>query len=209
MSNSESLYPAIILAGGKASRLGGIDKGLLKLKNNRIIDLVIERLKPQVKEIVINANGQISRFKDLGLEVISDDMPNFPGPLAGVLAGLDWAFKKNYSHIITVAADTPFFPSNLVKCLEKAADGHSGLSLAATQDAKGKRQRHPTFGLWPTHLREDLRNELNKGLRKIVLWTDKHNPGYASFDSEKSEPFFNINTPEDLEAARTRWAHIQ
>ncbi|MDA0362460.1 MAG: molybdenum cofactor guanylyltransferase MobA [Proteobacteria bacterium] len=209
MSNIKLLYPAIILAGGKASRLGGKDKGLLKLKNSRIIDLVIERLKPQVNEIVINANGQINRFKDLGLEVISDDLPDFPGPLAGVLAGLDWAFKKNYSHIITVAADTPFFPLNLVKCLAKAADGHRGLSLASTQDAEGKRQRHPTFGLWPTNLREDLRDELNNGLRKIVLWTDKHNPGYASFDSAKSEPFFNINTPEDLEIARTRWAHIQ
>jgi molybdopterin-guanine dinucleotide biosynthesis protein A len=120
--------------------------------------------------------------------------------LAGVLAGLDWAANLGAPAIITAAADTPFFPPDLAARLVANA-GPSGLCLAASADPAGKLHRQPTFGLWPTALRHDLRDALTGGLRKIVLWTDSHNAGTAEFPSIPFDPFFNINTPEDITEA--------
>jgi molybdopterin-guanine dinucleotide biosynthesis protein A len=190
----------VILAGGRATRMGGLDKGLLPLANRRLIDHVLDRLSPQVGAVALNANGPAARFAGLGLPVLPDSLPDWPGPLAGVLAGLDWAAGRGARAIVTVAADTPFFPRDLVAGLLSHA-GRSGLCLAVSPDRQGMVQRHPTFGLWPVALREDLRAALTGGLRKIVLWTDGHGAGRALFDSVPFDPFFNVNTPEDLRVA--------
>ena len=190
----------VILAGGRATRMGGGDKGLRVVGGKRLLDHVIARLAPQCAGLALNANGDPARFADFGLPVLSDSLPDHPGPLAGVLAGLDWAAGQGADAIVTAAADTPFFPTDLVTGL-RAAAGPSGLCLAGSPDETGRVQRHPTFGLWPVALRDDLRAALIGGLRKIVLWTDGHGAGLARFDSTQFDPFFNVNTPEDIAAA--------
>lgn len=190
----------VILAGGLATRMGGGDKGLRRVGGRRLIDLVVDRLGPQCSDLALNANGDPARFEYLDLPVLADSLPDHPGPLAGVLAGLDWAAQQGADHIVTVAADTPFFPRDLVDHLW-AARGPSGLALAASRDADGKLWRQPTFGIWPVGLRDDLRAALQSGLRKIVMWTDQHQAGMAEFSSDPFDPFFNINTPEDIDAA--------
>ncbi|MGR3313751.1 molybdenum cofactor guanylyltransferase MobA [Roseovarius indicus] len=187
----------VILAGGKATRMGGGDKGLLPLSEGTILDQVIARLSPQVAGMAINANGEAERFAALGLPVLPDSIADYPGPLAGVLAGLDWAAGQGAESVVSVAADTPFFPHDLVSRLQFAAeDMEHPLALAATPDG-----RQPTFGLWPVALRDDLRAALQDGLRKVVMWTDRHDGREALFD-EAGEPFFNVNTPEDLDKAQ-------
>jgi len=177
--------------------MGGGDKGLRVVGGRRLIDLVIARLAPQSEPIALNANGDPARFTDLGLPVVTDSVAGYAGPLAGVLAGMDWAAGLGAEAVISVAADTPFFPDDLAARLIAAA-GPSGLSLAATADADGKVWQQPTFGLWPTALRHDLRAALDGGLRKVVHWTDQHGAGTALFDTRPHDPFFNINTPEDI-----------
>lgn len=180
--------------------MGGGDKGLREVGGKRLLDHVIARLAPQCAPIALNANGDPARFTEFGLPVIADSLADHPGPLAGVLAGLDWAASIGAEAIVTTAADTPFFPRDLVERLIGAA-GSSGLALAASPDATGRLQRHPTFGLWPVGLREDLRSALVGGLRKIVMWTDRHDAGTAVFSSQPFDPFFNVNTPEDIAVA--------
>lgn len=189
----------VILAGGQATRMGGGDKGLRMVAGQRLLDHVLERLAPQVAGMALNANGDPARFAEFGLPVLPDSLPDFPGPLAGVLAGMDWAAAQGAEAVVSVAADTPFFPRDLVARLQAAA-GPSGLALAATREG-GKLWRHPTFGLWPVALRADLRAALEGGLRKVVIWTDKHGAGTAEFDILPFDPFFNINTPQDIETA--------
>jgi molybdopterin-guanine dinucleotide biosynthesis protein A len=180
--------------------MGGGDKGLRALGPARIIDHVIARLGPQCAGLALNANGDAARFAEFGLPVLPDPLEGHPGPLAGVLAGLDWAAAQGADAIVTAAADTPFFPTDLVARLIAQA-GPSGLCLAASPDENGVLRRHPTFGLWPVALRDDLRAALEGGLRKIVLWTDQHGAGTAEFASDAGDPFFNINTPDDIAVA--------
>ncbi|WP_371170381.1 molybdenum cofactor guanylyltransferase MobA [Aliiroseovarius sp. 2305UL8-7] len=194
----------VILAGGKATRMGGGDKGLLPLGGGTLLDQVIDRMSPQVEAIALNANGDASRFASWGLPVLPDSIEGFAGPLAGVLAGLDWAAELGASQVVTAAADTPFFPHDLVARLEKAASAQNvTLALAATRDPDRGAMWQPTFGLWPVDLRDDLRAALSDGLRKVVLWTEKHNAARAVFDPDPFDPFFNVNTPEDLAHARS------
>ncbi len=190
----------VILAGGLATRMGGGDKGRLMLDGQSILDHVINRLGPQVDGLALNANGNSGRFEDLRLPVLCDSIEGYAGPLAGVLAGLDWAVTQGADAIVTAAADTPFFPHDLVAQLQKAGGGQS-LALAATREGD-KIWRQPTFGLWPVALREDLRVALRDGLRKVVLWTDRHNAGTAIFRTDPFDPFFNVNTPADLTEAQ-------
>ena len=189
----------VILAGGQATRMGGGDKGLLRLGKGTVLDQVIARLSPQVADLVLNANGDATRFAHLGFPVIADNIDGFAGPLAGVLAGLDWAATQGADAIVTAAADTPFFPFDLVPRLQMAGEGMTHpLVLAATPDPKRGTARHPTFGLWPVALRDDLRVALQGGLRKVVMWTDQHAGREALFETPGFDPFFNINTPDDL-----------
>jgi molybdopterin-guanine dinucleotide biosynthesis protein A len=189
----------VILAGGQATRMGGGDKGLREIAGRTMLDHVIDRFAPQVDALALNANGDGARFSAYGLPVLPDSVAGYPGPLAGVLAGLDWAAAEGHAQVATVAVDTPFFPTDLVARLSAAAGG--GLALAATEE-DGKLWRHPTFGLWPVSLRDDLRAALAQGLRKIVMWTDRHDAATVIFDSRSRDPFFNVNTPEDLALAQ-------
>ena len=192
----------VILAGGQATRMGGGDKGLLTLGGQTLLARVIDRLEPQVGSVALNANGDAARFADFDLPVLPDSIDGFVGPLAGVLAGLDWAASQGADTIVTAAADTPFFPCDLVPQLLLRAEGMAHpLVLAATPDPKRGTARHPTFGLWPVALRDDLRAALTGGLRKVVLWTDQHDGREALFPDE--DAFFNVNTPEDLARAET------
>lgn len=192
----------VILAGGLASRMGGGDKGLLQLGGQSLLSRVIDRLEPQVAGLALNANGDASRFRNFGLPVLPDSIGGFVGPLAGVLAGLDWAAGQGAESIVTAAADTPFFPPDLVPSLLLAGEGMDApLVLAATPDPKRGQVRHPTFGLWPVSLRDDLQAALNDGLRKVVMWTDRHAGRETVFPVGAVDPFFNVNTPEDLARA--------
>jgi molybdenum cofactor guanylyltransferase len=190
----------VILAGGQATRMGGGDKGLLTLGGRTLLSHVVERLSPQVAELALNANGDAARFDALKLTVLPDSIDGFVGPLAGVLAGMDWAAERGADTIVTAAADTPFFPGDLVPQLLLASEGMTHpLVLAATPDDTRGTARHPTFGLWPVALRDDLRAALNGGLRKVVMWTQQHEGREALFPHEAA--FFNVNTPDDLKTA--------
>jgi molybdopterin-guanine dinucleotide biosynthesis protein A len=190
----------IILAGGLARRMGGGDKALLKANGKPLLGHVVDRLGPQVSEIAINANGDAERFFAFGLPVIPDTVEGFVGPLGGVLAGMRWAAERGHTHIASAAADTPFFPSDLVaKLLE--AKGDQPISMAATDDPERGLSEHPTFALWPVDLADDLEYALTKGnMRKVIVWTSRHGCARAVFD-EEGMPFFNVNTPEDLAEA--------
>lgn len=194
------LIAGVILAGGQARRMGGVDKASCVLSGRRLLDHALARLGAQCEALAVNANGDPARFDLPDLPVIADSVPGFAGPLAGVLAGLDWAADQGAAAIVTVAVDTPFFPTDLVARLQQVA-GPAGLALAASPDESGRLRRHPTFGLWPVGLRADLRAALNDGLRKIVAWTDRHQAGLAEWPSVPFDPFFNVNTPEDIRAA--------
>ena len=185
----------LILMGGRATRMGGGDKGLLPLGRTTILGHVIDRLAPQVDRLALNANGDPTRLAHLGLPVLPDTLGDQPGPLAGTLAGLDWAASVGASHIVTAAADTPFLPCDLVPQL-LLAGGRQGFALAASPSG-----RQPTFGLWPVALREPLRAALHNGLRKIVDFTRAHGAGTAEFPDDAA--FFNVNTPDDLVTARS------
>jgi molybdenum cofactor guanylyltransferase len=199
---SLGVVPAVILAGGQARRMGGGDKCLSDLGGQTLLAHVIVRIAPQVSQLALNANGDPARFSGYGLPVLADSVGGFAGPLAGVLAALDWAAGLGAQTVVTVAADTPFFPSDLVERLHAASDADHPIALAATPDARRGMGRHPTFGLWPVALRDDLRAALAGGVRKVVQWADGHGVALAVFEIDGHDPFFNINTADDLDIAR-------
>ena len=186
----------LVLAGGLARRMGGGDKALIDIGGITILDRVLARLRPQCTSIVLNANGDASRFARFGLPVIADDIPNFAGPLAGILAGLDWAAKnaRGADWVVSVPGDCPFLPRDLVARLHQARlESGSALACARSGD-----WRHPVVALWPVTLRADLRRALvEEDLRKIEIWTARHGVAVAEWTVEPIDPFFNVNTPED------------
>ncbi len=186
----------VILAGGQSTRMGGGDKSLLDLGDKPLLAHVIERLSPQVESLAINANGDPTRFDMFALPVVADSIDGFAGPLAGVLAGLDWAAGKGADYIATAAADTPFFPENLVATMQTKLTPDTPLAMAMTPDPDRKFARHPTFGLWPVILREDLRTALQNDIRKVIQWTEPH--GCAKVMFNEINAFFNVNTPDDM-----------
>jgi molybdopterin-guanine dinucleotide biosynthesis protein A len=190
----------LVLAGGLARRMGGGDKPLTRIGGATILSRVLERLKPQCSRMVLNANGDPARFAGTGLPVIADDVPDFAGPLAGILAGLDWAaaHAPDVATVVSVPGDCPFLPRDLVARLNEARAA-SGKRLAC---ARSGEWRHPVVGLWPVALRADLRQALTQeDLRKIELWTARHGVALADWPAEPVDPFFNVNTPEDVAAA--------
>jgi molybdenum cofactor guanylyltransferase len=197
----------VVLAGGLARRMGGGDKARLRIGGRAIIERVLARLKPQCAALILNANGDPARFADTGLAVVPDSIPDFAGPLAGILAGLDWAAKEtpDIPDIVTVPGDCPFLPEGLVARLS-AARSREGAPLAC---ARSGEWRHPVVGLWPVALRGDLRHALvAEGLRKIEAWTARHGVAVADWPAAPIDPFFNINTPEDAaEAERIAARH--
>ena len=194
----------VILAGGQAQRMGGIDKGRLNIGDASILEIITNCLSDQLEKIVLNANGDLSRFSDLKIQVIPDTIKGYVGPLAGILSGMRFAEKNGFTSILTVASDTPFFPGDLANKLSNVSLKENALiSIAATKQ-NNKLVRHPTFGLWSVSLADDLEKNINDGLRKIVLWADKHSAKTVLFPSVKYDPFFNINTHSDLEEAQRR-----
>ncbi|NNM72227.1 molybdenum cofactor guanylyltransferase MobA [Enterovirga aerilata] len=190
----------VVLAGGLARRMGGGDKGLSLIEGRTILERLVERLGRQCAGVILNANGDPERFASFGLPVVPDSVPGFAGPLAGVLAGLDWAaaHRPDLGWIATAAADTPFLPQDFVARLH-AARSAAGSPLASA--ASGGRT-HPVNGLWPVALRDDLRRALvQEGERKVGRWTARHGAATAEW-SGSPDPFFNVNAPEDLEEAR-------
>jgi molybdenum cofactor guanylyltransferase len=190
----------VLLAGGLSRRMGGGDKALRLLGGVSLLDRVIERLRPQVEALVLNANGNPARFARFGLPVVPDSVPDFAGPLAGVLAGLDWAaaHQPDCALVVSVATDAPFLPPDLVERLAAALE-QQGADLACAASAG---QAHPVIGLWPVHLREDLRHAVvAEGVRKVDQWTARHCLATVAFASEPVDPFFNANRPEDFAAA--------
>ena len=188
----------VILAGGLARRMGGGDKGLIALGGKPILARGIERLRPQVNALIINANGEAERFAAYGLPVVADSIAGSAGPLAGVLAGLDWAAGKGFDFIATAATDTPFFPRDLVR---RFGDGVKAAQAQLAVAASGGRH-HPVFGLWSVELREDLRRAVTEeGIRKVEDWTKRHRLTTVAFDDQPYDPFFNVNRPEDLAQA--------
>jgi molybdenum cofactor guanylyltransferase len=190
----------LVLAGGLARRMGGGDKPLLRLGNETLIERTLERLTPQCDGIIVNANGDPVRFARLGLPVVADSVPNFVGPLAGILAGLDWAAAEmpEVAWLASVPGDCPFLPHDLVQRLHEARL-EAGTPLAC---AKSGNWRHPVIGLWRVDLREDLRRALLvDDLRKIEVWTARHGVALAEWLVDPVDPFFNVNTPDDLARA--------
>ena len=202
MSHALSNTPVagVILAGGLSRRMGGGDKGLRALGGRPILAHVIERARPQVASLVLNANGDPARFAAFGLPVVPDGIEGFPGPLAGVLAGLDWARETapDCTWVASFAGDAPFLPRDLVARL-LAATADAGAELAC---ARSGGQEHPVVGLWPVRLADALRRALTgEGMRKVDRWTARYRLAVVDFADMPVDPFFNANTPEDLAEA--------
>lgn len=195
----------VVLAGGLSRRMGGGDKGLLSLDEQPMLSHVLQRIGPQAATLILNANGDPARFSNFDLPVVADTKTGAKGPLAGVLAGMVWArqHKPTATHIVTVSSDAPFLPSNLVtRLLEGVRETGHPIALAASDG-----NRHPVIGLWPVALADDLAAALDKGVRKVVTWTDPHGCATVDFplitvNGAPLDPFFNANTPEELDAAR-------
>ena len=190
----------VLLAGGLARRMGGGDKPLREIGGRTILERAIERLRPQCAALILNANGDPGRFASTGLPVVPDDVPGFAGPLAGILAALDWSARNRpeIGWIVSAAADSPFLPRDFVSRLH-AARAAVGVPLACAESGG---QAHPVNGLWPVALRENLRHALVvEDMRKIDRWTARHGVARASWPAEPIDPFFNANTPEDIAAA--------
>jgi molybdopterin-guanine dinucleotide biosynthesis protein A len=190
----------LVLAGGLARRMGGGDKARIRIGGTTILERVLARLTPQCSQVIINANGDPARFADTGLTVVADSIPDFAGPLAGILAGLDWtaANVPGCEWLASVPGDCPFVPRDLVTRLHEARTA-AGVPLAC---ARSGEWRHPVVGLWPVSLREDLRRAVSdEGLRKIEVWTERHGIALANWADTPVDPFFNVNTPEDAARA--------
>lgn len=190
----------LLLAGGLARRMGGGDKPLRTIAGRTILAHVIERLHPQCDGLLLNANGDPSRFADYGLPVVADSVPDFAGPLAGILAGLDWlaANRPGAQWLVSVAADTPFIPRDLVARLHAARE-EANVPLAC---AASGGWTHPVIGLWPVGLREELRHALTvEDERKIDRWTARHGVVSVEWAAGPVDPFFNANRPDDLAEA--------
>ena len=196
----------LILAGGLARRMGGGDKAMIRIGGVTILDRVLARLRPQCKALLINANGDAARFAKTKLPVVADNVPGFAGPLAGILAGLDWAAANapDVQWMVSVPGDCPFLPADLVARLHAARIAEN-TKLAC---ARSGEWRHPVVGLWQVALRDDLRKALTQDdLRKIEIWTARHGVAIADWPDKPADPFFNVNTPED--AARAEQIALQ
>jgi molybdenum cofactor guanylyltransferase len=202
MNNSHPPTFGLVLAGGLARRMGGGDKAKIEIGGVTILDRVLATLSAQCLGIVINANGDPERFADTGLPVIPDNLPGHPGPLAGILAGLDWLAEQDngVEWLLSVPGDCPFLPDDLVERLHQARRKMgAGVPLAC---ARSGEWRHPVVGLWPLALRDDLRRALTvEGLRKIEVWTARHGVAVADWPDQPVDPFFNVNAPEDAARA--------
>ncbi len=208
-----SLTMGCLLAGGLSRRMGGSDKSLMMLGDKPMIGHAARRLSPQVGALVVSANGDPARFGDFDLPVVADRIEGFAGPLAGIHAALlhARAHHPQARWVVTAACDTPFFPDDLVARLIGAAGHHDAMIALARTVASV----HPVFGLWPVTLADDLEAWLTAGeSRKVLAWVDRHPNAEVSFrgpvvDGTEIDPFFNVNTPDDLETATSVLAALE
>ncbi len=193
----DNRIPAVILAGGLSRRMGGGDKGLLPFGEGTLLSAVLARVAPQAGPVALNANGDPSRFAALGVPVLPDPVEGRPGPLAGLLAAMDWAASLGAPEVLTVPGDAPFLPRDLVQRLRAAGAPAVGASAG---------RLHPVVGLWPVTLRTGLRADLAAGLRRVEAFATDRGATPVFFEPEPGgpDPFLNLNTPEDLAEAR-RW----
>jgi molybdenum cofactor guanylyltransferase len=199
-SSDAPATPGVLLAGGLARRMGGGDKPMRTIGGRTILDRVIARLAPQCDGLILNANGDPARFASFGLPVIADTVEDFPGPLAGILAALDWtaANRPDVGWVLSAAADCPFLPRDLVAHLHQARIAQ-GAQLAVAASAG---QTHPVIGLWSVSLREELRHALVvEDIRKIDRWTARYKLATVTWPAEPLDPFFNANTMDDIAEA--------
>ena len=203
-------YPqtlGVVLAGGLARRMGGRDKARIRVGGTTILERVIERLRPQCGRLVLNANSDPAAFADTGLTIVADSVPDYAGPLAGILAGLDWAARlaPKIEWVVSVPSDCPFLPRDLVARLHQARAADDAILACA----RSGERRHPVIALWPVALREDLRQALTSdGVRKVEEWAARYVLGVAEWPARPVDPFFNVNTPEQAaEAERMAARH--
>lgn len=191
---------ALILAGGRGRRLGGVDKALLALGGRPLLAHVKERLAPQVTSLTLSANGDPARFAGFGLPVVADALPDFAGPLAGLLAGMEWiaAAHPHCRYVLSASVDCPFLPPDLAARLTRALGRKEACAIAAS-----KGRIHPTIGLWHLDLRGDLAGFLQGGGRRLVEWTRLARAITVDFPTAALDPFFNINSPDDLAEAES------
>jgi molybdenum cofactor guanylyltransferase len=206
-----ALATGVVLAGGLSRRMGGGDKGLLDIGGETMLGRVVERLRPQVGRLIVNANGDPQRFSKLNLPVVADPIAGFAGPLAGILAGMRWSLlhAPEVRCIATVSSDVPFLPADLVARLTVATtDRAATIALVQSQG-----ELHPVIGLWPVALVDDLERQLAAGTRKVMQWVDRHDVVAVAFEpiqmgSRLIDPFFNANTPNDMAIVRALLADI-
>jgi molybdenum cofactor guanylyltransferase len=190
----------VILGGGLARRMGGADKMGIRVGHATILERILARLRPQCARLILNANTDAARFADAGLLVVADSVPDFPGPLAGILAGLDFAAAQmpEIAWIVSTPGDCPFLPHDLVPRLHQARlDASAQLACAASNG-----RRHPVIALWPVALRDDLRKVLTReGVRKVGELGVRYTLAVAEWPTAPLDPFFNVNTLDDLAEA--------
>jgi molybdopterin-guanine dinucleotide biosynthesis protein A len=200
VTTEDARIPGVLLAGGLARRMGGGDKPMRMIAGRTILERVIARLAPQCDGLILNANGDPARFAAFGLPVVADGVADFPGPLAGILAALDWAaaHRPDAKLMLSAAADCPFLPRDLVVRLHRAlVKENAELAVAASGG-----QSHPVIGLWSVALREELRHALTvEDIRKIDRWTARYRLATVIWPTEPLDPFFNANTIEDITEA--------
>ena len=201
-----SLIKAVILAGGSARRMGGGDKSLLELSNRPILDWILERLRPQTAGIAISANGDPERFKGFSLDILPDQTPNL-GPMSGILAALNWSRRTSpqVTHVLTVSGDTPFLPLDLLARLSNAIGGDAAALATATSAGR----LHATASLWPISASVQISNSLGSGSgQRVTEWLQTLNTKTVDWSNTPIDPFFNINTPHDLQEAERLAAQL-
>lgn len=202
-----SVSLGVLLAGGRSQRMGGGDKSLKVLGGKPMLAHIIARARPQVGELIVNANGDPARFAAFALLVVADVVEGFAGPLAGILSALEWAARNRprAEWVASFATDAPFFPADLVERLAAAAV-REGAEIACARTHDGA---HPVFGLWKTSLRQELRRALiEENVRKVDFWTARHRLAHVDYSTATFNPFFNVNRPEDLAEAETLLARL-
>ena len=204
---SKEEVPAVILSGGESRRMGRNDKAFLSIEDKTLLELTVERLHRQTQQIAINTNSNDPKYFIYNLPVLNDAICGFLGPLAGLCTAMKWANQMGYKSVATIAVDTPLFPENLLKKLHcKMEVSNSDIVFAGSStDHKKKKLLHPVFGLWKTSLYNDLRKELESGVRKVTHWSERHKASNVFFQDKHLDPFFNVNTPEDIVILREHY----
>ncbi len=197
---SQEEIPTVILSGGQSRRMAGNDKAFLSIADKTLLEIVFERLRRQTPHIAINTNSKDHEYTYLGVPILNDEISGYLGPLVGVFTAMKWANGMGFKKVATVAIDTPLFPENLLKKLYQKMEVSDSDIIFATSaaDNKHKKVLHPVFGLWKTCLSDDLKREIDSGVRKVTLWSAKHKTSSVYFPHRHIDPFFNINTPNDI-----------